>query len=286
MAETLTANYSWTKPEIGASIDNWGGFLNQDLDGIDSVVHGIQTTKYDASNPAGYIVDAPNDATLYGRKSLGWAHLAHTDITDWTSTLAPYALTTSVPAASSSSPLMDGTAAVGTGTTFARADHVHPTDTSRQPVTGITNGANAAAGQVGEFLETTAFSNPVSSNVAYTAATLALTAGDWEVGGTVQFAFTSGTGVASIAALIAATGGTLQGAPASGLPASPWPGRLSGKVRWASGGSIRQPRSPSRSAVKSTGRRPAGLRSRARCGRGGDDDLGAPLASEASAKVK
>lgn len=27
---------------------------------------------------------------------------------------------------------MDGTAAVGTATTYARADHVHPTDTSRQ----------------------------------------------------------------------------------------------------------------------------------------------------------
>lgn len=35
--------------------------------------------------------------------------------------------------ASSTSPAMDGTAAVGTGTTFARADHVHPTDTSRAP---------------------------------------------------------------------------------------------------------------------------------------------------------
>jgi hypothetical protein len=28
-------------------------------------------------------------------------------------------------------PSMDGTAAIGTGTTYARADHVHPTDTSR-----------------------------------------------------------------------------------------------------------------------------------------------------------
>lgn len=33
---------------------------------------------------------------------------------------------------SSTTPSMDGTAAVGTATTYARADHVHPTDTSRQ----------------------------------------------------------------------------------------------------------------------------------------------------------
>ena len=32
---------------------------------------------------------------------------------------------------SSTTPSMDGTAAVGTATTYARADHVHPTDTSR-----------------------------------------------------------------------------------------------------------------------------------------------------------
>lgn len=32
---------------------------------------------------------------------------------------------------SSTTPAMDGTAAVGTATTYARADHVHPSDTSR-----------------------------------------------------------------------------------------------------------------------------------------------------------
>lgn len=32
----------------------------------------------------------------------------------------------------SAAPLMDGTAAAGTSTDYARADHVHPTDTSRQ----------------------------------------------------------------------------------------------------------------------------------------------------------
>jgi hypothetical protein len=80
---------------------------------------------------SGGIPEAPNDGTAYARKSAAWAHLTHTDITDWTATLAPYALTANVPVASTTTPLMDGTAAVGTGTTWARADHVHPTDTSR-----------------------------------------------------------------------------------------------------------------------------------------------------------
>lgn len=43
----------------------------------------------------------------------------------------------SVPVASSTTPSMDGTAAVGTGTTWARADHVHPSDTTKvDKVTG------------------------------------------------------------------------------------------------------------------------------------------------------
>lgn len=59
-----------------------------------------------------------------------------------------------LPVASTTTPNMDGTAAVGTGTTWARADHVHPSDTSRLtqaqtdarylPLTGgtISNGGN------------------------------------------------------------------------------------------------------------------------------------------------
>jgi Major tropism determinant N-terminal domain len=40
----------------------------------------------------------------------------------------------SITGLSSTNPVMDGTVAVGTGTTVARADHVHPTDTSRAPL--------------------------------------------------------------------------------------------------------------------------------------------------------
>ena len=41
-------------------------------------------------------------------------------------------------AASSTTPLMNGTAAVGVGTTWARSDHVHPTDTTRFATAGGT----------------------------------------------------------------------------------------------------------------------------------------------------
>lgn len=47
-------------------------------------------------------------------------------------TISGYITSASVPSASSTTPKMDGTAAVGTETAFARGDHIHPTDTSRQ----------------------------------------------------------------------------------------------------------------------------------------------------------
>lgn len=43
-------------------------------------------------------------------------------------------------AASTTTPLMDGTASVGTEMAFARGDHRHPTDTSRVPTTRTVNG--------------------------------------------------------------------------------------------------------------------------------------------------
>ena len=52
--------------------------------------------------------------------------------------LTPYALKTDVPVASALLPIMDSVAAVGVGATWARSDHVHPTDTSRAAASALT----------------------------------------------------------------------------------------------------------------------------------------------------
>lgn len=80
----------------------------------------------------------------------------------FTALLAPYALASSVPAASSTTPVMDGTAAIGVGTTYARADHVHPSDTSRAPLaspvfTGNPTGPTPTTADSSVSLATTAF---------------------------------------------------------------------------------------------------------------------------------
>lgn len=51
-----------------------------------------------------------------------------------------------IPSASTSDPLVDGTKTPGTSNTWARADHVHPTDTSRAPVAHAATSTTYGAG--------------------------------------------------------------------------------------------------------------------------------------------
>jgi hypothetical protein len=77
-------------------------------------------------------------------------------------------------APSSTTPSMDGTAAVGTGTTYARADHVHPSDTSRLALaggtmtgavvlTGVSTAPTAAAGTNSTQIATTAYADNLNT---------------------------------------------------------------------------------------------------------------------------
>jgi len=116
------------------------------------------------SGGGGGISDAPNDGTAYARKSAAWAHLTHTDITDWTASLAPYALTSAVPSPATVAPIMDGTAAVGTSALYARQDHVHPSDTSRYAASNPSGYQTAA--QVTAVLPAASSTTPLMDGTA------------------------------------------------------------------------------------------------------------------------
>lgn len=77
-------------------------------------------------------------------------------------------------AASTTVPLMDGTASTGTETTFARGDHRHPSDTSKADLaspefTGTPKAPTAAAGTNTTQIATTAFVNSAVSSKANSA---------------------------------------------------------------------------------------------------------------------
>ena len=98
------------------------------------------------------IADAPADDGYYARRNNAW-------IEDPNSSLP-----------SSTKPLMDGVAAVGTDPNFARGDHVHPTDISLYPASNPANYTTGA--QVIALLSTYAQSVdvPVPSNAVPTMA--------------------------------------------------------------------------------------------------------------------
>lgn len=72
-------------------------------------------------------------------------------------------------AATATTPKMDGTAAVGTETAYAKGDHVHPTDTSRAPLaspefSGTPTAPTATAGTSTTQIATTAFVQTAVAN--------------------------------------------------------------------------------------------------------------------------
>ena len=103
-------------------------------------VHPTDTSRYAANNPSGYQTAAQVTASLASYLPLAGGTLtgALTLAADPGAALGAATKQYVDNKASSTAPAMDGTAAVGTGTTWARADHVHPSDTSRLAISGGT----------------------------------------------------------------------------------------------------------------------------------------------------
>jgi hypothetical protein len=106
-----------------------------------------------------------------------------------------------------------------TGTLTLNANPVNPLDAvPKQYVdNGVTNGSNAAAGQVGEFLTASGTSVAIPINGAANITTLSLPAGDWDVSGFVICNQNTPAVTNAAHVWISTTSATFPGAGSTGL---------------------------------------------------------------------
>jgi hypothetical protein len=121
--------------------------------------------------------------------------------------------------ASAVNPLVNNTVSIGISTRYARADHVHPVDTSRQAtltagqLPGETSTGSATAGNVGEVIQSSVASGSavsLSTGVAVNITSISLTAGDWDVSANIYYGPAASTNITVLIASISQTTGTLD----------------------------------------------------------------------------
>jgi hypothetical protein len=115
------------------------------------------------------------------------------------------------PVGSTTTPLAYGVAAIGSSATYARADHVHPSDPSKLAKAGVTDGSDAATGQIGEYRTQSFGPIAVTSGSVNQVAAWNLSAGDWDVWGSIQLLPAGGAALTYMVAGLSLTPNTLSG---------------------------------------------------------------------------
>ena len=135
-APTPAVNDNSTKIATTAYVQGQGGAATPLMDGSAAVGTGTKWAREDHVHPTD-----TSRAPLASPGLTGTPTAPTPAVNDNSTKIATTAYVQGQ--ASSTTPNMDGAAAVGTGTTWARADHVHPTDTSRLPAAMQSAGASA-----------------------------------------------------------------------------------------------------------------------------------------------
>jgi hypothetical protein len=127
---TLRMNDTTISPGAGA----WSApLVSQTATGV------LQIDNLDVGSPGSsgtaVRINVDNPGNIVGKVALG-SGWSNSIVAGSNGIYGPFASIASVPVAASSAPVMDGAVAVGTGTTWARDDHRHPSDTSRLSLAG------------------------------------------------------------------------------------------------------------------------------------------------------
>lgn len=148
MGTTAAARYEWQAGEVVDFVYDGSNFVIQD--------GAIATTTYYGQTVLYSGTDSTSESMAATAKAVNTVYSA-------------------IPSASTTSPSMDGNASYGSGTTWARADHVHPTDTSRAPTSHSSSATTYGTGTSSNYghvklSDSTSSTSGVSGGVAATPA--------------------------------------------------------------------------------------------------------------------
>lgn len=107
------------------------------------------------------------------------------------------------------------TASTGAFTTLSATGNFTPSQTNG--IVGTTTSNNANAGSVGEYVSASPAAAAISASTATNITSISLTAGDWDVSGSVLFQGGSGATVTAVLAGISTTSATLPAPPLYGF---------------------------------------------------------------------
>jgi hypothetical protein len=161
MPDTTTANYSFTKPEIGASEDTWGDKLNQNWDNLDGYLADkfgpdniLGTVSQSAGVPTGALIERGSNANgeyvLYADGTLMCWHFGLAEFTGSASVLQevwtyPYAFTARPSISLTPMHHSDGAAPAGANWNGGQVINCHSRTTGVSSLTAYVSGAGSWA---------------------------------------------------------------------------------------------------------------------------------------------
>lgn len=176
--------YTWATPAAGVSPSS----ATPAMDGTGAVGTSADYARGDHVHPTDTSRAPLASPTFTGTPSAPTA-AAGTNTTQLATTafVTTAVANKSVPTATTTTPKMDGTAAVGSETKWAKGDHVHPTDTSRAPLaspalTGTPTAPTATAGTNTTQIATTAFVGTAVDDASGTIVTVNVPVSAWSNG--------------------------------------------------------------------------------------------------------
>ena len=135
MADTLTTNYSFVKPEPGASEDTWGDKLNENWEDLDTLLGGVCQAEFSILDGATVTTSELNTLDGIDTAGTGFGYVPQGGIIMWSGSIAGIPTGWALCDGTNGTPNLQDRFVVGAGDSYAvvatgGADSVTPTTSS------------------------------------------------------------------------------------------------------------------------------------------------------------